>query len=77
MVPGSYEANSLVEPLLNSHIMFVVEVGWFALVFLLPYLLAQNIRRAEFQHLYVMGFVFGFGRLMAAIHNFQVLASCI
>jgi len=76
-IPESYEANPLVAPVINSPLMLVVEMGWLSFVVLLPYLLAEKIRHPAFRHLYVMGFVYGAGRLSAAIHNLTLLLSVL
>ena len=66
-IPESYEANPLVAPIINSPLMLVVEMGWLSFVVLLPYLLAEKIRHPAF--------VYGAGRLCAAIHNLILFLS--
>jgi len=52
-------------------------MSWLSFVVLLPYLLAEKIRHPAFRHLYVMGFVYGAGRLCAAIHNLILFLSAV
>ena len=61
------ETNPYVAPIITSPIMIFVEIGFFSVVWLIPYTLTKITKHAS--PLMLMGFLFGMSKIFASIHN--------
>ena len=64
---GCVETNPYIAPIIASPIMIFVEIGFFSVVWLIPYTLTKITKHAS--PLMLMGFLFGMSKIFASIHN--------
>jgi len=69
------ETNPLTAPIITSPILVVVEIGWFSIIWLIPFTLRRLSRLFDVTS--VMGVVFGASRMLAMIHNVAVLLTAL
>jgi len=67
---GCVEINPYVAPIITLPIMIFVEIGFFSVVWLIPYNLTKITKHAS--PLMLMGFLFGTAKIAAAIHNISL-----
>jgi len=66
-----WETNRLTAPIITSPLMIVVEIGWFSIIWLIPFTLRRLSRWFDLTS--IMGVVFGISRMFAMVHNVTLL----
>jgi len=70
---GCYEMNPYVAPIISSPMIIIAEMGFFSIMWLIPYVLMKRTKYAR--PFVIMGYVFGLTRMAAALHNILLMLS--
>jgi len=70
---GCYEANPYIAPIVSSPIIIIAEIGFFSIVWLIPYTLMKLTKYVR--PFAIMGYIFGLVRMGAAFHNILLMLS--